>query len=174
MQHKAKASSSAVLRCDRRTAEHAKRQRAASPAPSQPNPCHLSSQLPTANAPTEPPQPPQDVLVNGPLGKSGFLAAFSLIFLSEIGDKTFFIAALLAMKLGKWISFAGSLSSLSVMTVISVGIGAVFSRVGGVQGAGACGCCVPAGGFVGACSHGHAALLRSARVACSGTPQALA
>jgi len=34
----------------------------------------------------------QDVLVNGPLGRSGFLAAFSLIFLSEIGDKTFFIA----------------------------------------------------------------------------------
>lgn len=32
------------------------------------------------------------------LGRSGFLAAFSLIFLSEIGDKTFFIAALLAMK----------------------------------------------------------------------------
>lgn len=69
--------------------------------------------------------------MNGPLGRSGFLAAFSLIFLSEIGDKTFFIAALLAMKLGKWISFAGSLASLGVMTVISVGIGAVFSRVRG-------------------------------------------
>ena len=73
----------------------------------------------------------QDVLVNGPLGKSGFLAAFSLIFLSEIGDKTFFIAALLAMKLGKWISFAGSVSSLSLMTIVSVAIGAIFSRVSG-------------------------------------------
>lgn len=71
----------------------------------------------------------KDLLINGPLGKSGFLAAFSLIFLSEIGDKTFFIAALLAMKLGKWISFLGSLASLSVMTVISVGIGAIFSKV---------------------------------------------
>lgn len=30
--------------------------------------------------------------------QSGFYAAFSLIFLSEVGDKTFFIAALLAMK----------------------------------------------------------------------------
>jgi putative Ca2+/H+ antiporter (TMEM165/GDT1 family) len=70
-------------------------------------------------------------LVNGPLGKSGFLAAFSLIFLSEIGDKTFFIAALLAMKLGKWISFAGSVSSLSLMTIVSVAIGAIFSRVSG-------------------------------------------
>lgn len=72
----------------------------------------------------------QDALVNGPLGKSGFLAAFSLIFLSEIGDKTFFIAALLAMKLGKWISYAGSLASLTLMTIVSVAIGAVFSRVG--------------------------------------------
>ncbi|KAG2441819.1 hypothetical protein HXX76_003428 [Chlamydomonas incerta] len=78
---------------------------------------------------TEPGQALKDVLVNGPLGKSGFLAAFSLIFLSEIGDKTFFIAALLAMKIGKWMSFFGSLSALSVMTVISVSIGAVFSRV---------------------------------------------
>ena len=85
----------------------------------------------------------QDVLVNGPLGRSGFLAAFSLIFLSEIGDKTFFIAALLAMKLGKWVSFLGSLTSLSVMTVISVVIGVVFSRVG----ARVCVCvCVCAGG----------------------------
>ena len=32
------------------------------------------------------------------LGTSGFLAAFSLIFLSEIGDKTFFIAGLLATR----------------------------------------------------------------------------
>lgn len=78
---------------------------------------------------SEPGQVFREVVVNGPLGKSGFLAAFSLIFLSEIGDKTFFIAALLAMKIGKWMSFIGSVSALAVMTVISVGIGAVFSRV---------------------------------------------
>lgn len=67
--------------------------------------------------------------MNGPLGKSGFLAAFSLIFLSEVGDKTFFIAGLLAMKLGKAVSFLGSVASLSLMTVISVGIGAACSKV---------------------------------------------
>ena len=33
--------------------------------------------------------------------KSGFTAAFALIFVSELGDKTFFIAALLAMRLGR-------------------------------------------------------------------------
>ena len=57
------------------------------------------------------------------------MAAFSLIFLSEIGDKTFFIAALLAMRLGRWIAFAGSVSALAAMTIISVGIGAVFRNV---------------------------------------------
>lgn len=36
------------------------------------------------------------------LARSGFTAAFSLIFISEIGDKTFFIAALLAMKVRNW------------------------------------------------------------------------
>eukprot|EP00879_Flechtneria_rotunda_P002236 GHRR01002423.1.p1 GENE.GHRR01002423.1~~GHRR01002423.1.p1 ORF type:complete len:336 (+),score=116.16 GHRR01002423.1:199-1206(+) len=68
-------------------------------------------------------------LMQGPLGRSGFFAAFSLIFVSELGDKTFFIAALLAMKLGRWISFAGSLAALAIMTLISVGIGAAFSKV---------------------------------------------
>jgi putative Ca2+/H+ antiporter (TMEM165/GDT1 family) len=41
----------------------------------------------------------------------------SLIFLSELGDKTFFIAALLAMRCGKWISFVGSTAALAAMTV---------------------------------------------------------
>eukprot|EP00798_Chlamydomonas_sp_ICE-L_P013823 gene13823-19740_t len=71
----------------------------------------------------------KDVLMSGPLGKSGFLAAFSLILLSEIGDKTFFIAAILAMKVGRALSFFASLTSLSLMSVISVGIGCVFSKV---------------------------------------------
>jgi putative Ca2+/H+ antiporter (TMEM165/GDT1 family) len=63
------------------------------------------------------------------LAKSGFFAAFSLIFASEIGDKTFFIAALLAMRCGKWVSFVGSVVALSVMTVISVGIGFAVKSV---------------------------------------------
>lgn len=43
----------------------------------------------------------------------------SLIFLSELGDKTFFIAALLAMRCGKWVSFVGSTAALAAMTVRS-------------------------------------------------------
>ncbi|KAL6779365.1 CMT1 [Auxenochlorella protothecoides x Auxenochlorella symbiontica] len=68
-------------------------------------------------------------LARSGFARSGFLAAFSLIFTSELGDKTFFIAAMLAMRLGKAISFVGSLLALSLMTAISVGIGYVVKRV---------------------------------------------
>jgi len=57
---------------------------------------------------------------------SGFVEAFSLILVSEIGDKTFFVAGLFAMKTSRLISFIGSMGALAVMTVIAVGIGQVF------------------------------------------------
>lgn len=63
------------------------------------------------------------------LTDSGFYQAFSLVFLSEIGDKTFFVAALLAAKLSRFISFVGSLGALAVMSIISVVIGQVFHAV---------------------------------------------
>ena len=56
----------------------------------------------------------------------GFLSAFLLIFFSEIGDKTFFIAVLLATQQSKSSVFLGTFGALAVMTVISVGIGQVF------------------------------------------------
>merc|ERR1712127_634315 len=63
------------------------------------------------------------------LTDSGFYQAFSLVFLSEIGDNTFFVAALLAAKISRLISFIGSLGALAVMSVISVIIGQVFHAV---------------------------------------------
>lgn len=60
---------------------------------------------------------------------SGFVESLTLIFMSELGDKTFFIAALLAMRIGKAIAFFGSVISLGLMTVISVGIGLLFAQV---------------------------------------------
>ncbi|EPS74282.1 hypothetical protein M569_00473, partial [Genlisea aurea] len=63
------------------------------------------------------------------LAKSGFTAAFSLIFISEIGDKTFFIAALLAMQYDKLLVLLGSMAALSLMTVLSVVIGRIFQSV---------------------------------------------
>ncbi|KAG2451732.1 hypothetical protein HYH02_003512 [Chlamydomonas schloesseri] len=67
-------------------------------------------------------------LVAGPLGSSGCLAAFSLISLSEIGDKTFFISAILAARIGRAMSFAGSLAALAALTLVNVAIGALCAR----------------------------------------------
>ena len=62
------------------------------------------------------------------LSKSGFTAAFALIFVSELGDKTFFIAALLAMRLGRFTVLAGATTALSFMSVISV-VGRIFQKI---------------------------------------------
>lgn len=59
----------------------------------------------------------------------GFIQAFSLIFVSEIGDKTFFIAALLSAKFTRLISLTGSIGALVVMTGISVLTGQIFHNV---------------------------------------------
>mmetsp|Transcript_805 Transcript_805/g.1178 ORF Transcript_805/g.1178 Transcript_805/m.1178 type:complete len:370 (-) Transcript_805:51-1160(-) len=60
---------------------------------------------------------------------NGFVQAFSLVFVSELGDKTFFIAALLAAKTSRFVSFVGSIAALTVMTLISCLIGAAFHNV---------------------------------------------
>lgn len=53
----------------------------------------------------------------------GLLSGFLLIFFSELGDKTFFIALLLALKNPRGAVFIGTFGALAVMTVISVGLG---------------------------------------------------
>lgn len=63
------------------------------------------------------------------ISKSGLTAAFTLIFVSEIGDKTFFIAALLAMQYEKGLVLLGSMGALSLMTIFSVIIGRIFQSV---------------------------------------------
>ncbi|TPX68408.1 hypothetical protein SpCBS45565_g03105 [Spizellomyces sp. 'palustris'] len=51
------------------------------------------------------------------------LMSFSVILLSEIGDKTFFIAAILAMKNSRFLIFSAAMSALTVMTVLSAFLG---------------------------------------------------
>lgn len=59
--------------------------------------------------------------------KSGFLNAFvaslSVIIVSELGDKTFFIAAILAMKSSRVVVFVASMLALGIMTVMASGLG---------------------------------------------------
>lgn len=80
--------------------------------------------------------PVPDIVSTGSVGASiekivgtGFYQSFSLVFLSEIGDKTFFIAGILAAKASKLISFVGSIGALAVMTFLSVAIGQIFNAV---------------------------------------------
>lgn len=54
-----------------------------------------------------------------------FVAALSVIIVSEIGDKTFFIAAILSMRHSRLIVFGGALSALGVMTFLSVVLGSL-------------------------------------------------
>ncbi|WJX60259.1 Protein pam71, chloroplastic, variant 2 [Trifolium repens] len=57
---------------------------------------------------------------------TGFASAFLLIFFSELGDKTFFIAALLAARNSAGVVFVGTFGALAAMTVISVALGRTF------------------------------------------------
>lgn len=57
---------------------------------------------------------------------SGLVASFLLVLASEIGDKTFFISALLSMKYSRVLVLIGTMLALGSMTVISVGIGQIF------------------------------------------------
>jgi len=49
--------------------------------------------------------------------------SFSMIIVSEIGDKTFLIAAILAMRHPRMVVFAGALGSLIVMSILSAAMG---------------------------------------------------
>jgi putative Ca2+/H+ antiporter (TMEM165/GDT1 family) len=46
-----------------------------------------------------------------------------MILISEIGDKTFFIAAIMAMRNPRGVVFAGAIGALAVMTVLSAALG---------------------------------------------------
>jgi putative Ca2+/H+ antiporter (TMEM165/GDT1 family) len=58
---------------------------------------------------------------------TAFISGFLLITVSEIGDKTFFIAMILAMQHSRRIVFAGAISALAAMTMLSVGVGQTVS-----------------------------------------------
>eukprot|EP00092_Neocalanus_flemingeri_P019023 GFUD01020611.1.p1 GENE.GFUD01020611.1~~GFUD01020611.1.p1 ORF type:complete len:282 (-),score=71.12 GFUD01020611.1:279-1124(-) len=59
----------------------------------------------------------------------GFLASLSVIIVSELGDKTFFIAAILAMKNPRLTVFAGAILSLAMMHVMASFFGSLSSVI---------------------------------------------
>jgi putative Ca2+/H+ antiporter (TMEM165/GDT1 family) len=56
----------------------------------------------------------------------GFVQAFAMIIFSEIGDKTFLIAAILAMRHPRIVVFAGAFGSLVVMSILSAAMGHIL------------------------------------------------
>lgn len=52
-----------------------------------------------------------------------FLASLSVIIVSELGDKTFFIAAILAMEYSRTLVFVASMLALGIMTVLASVVG---------------------------------------------------
>lgn len=48
-----------------------------------------------------------------------FIASLSVIVVSELGDKTFFIAAIMAMKHPRLTVFIGAITALTLMTILS-------------------------------------------------------
>jgi len=58
-----------------------------------------------------------------------FGSSFAMILVSEIGDKTFFIAAILAMRHDRRAVFVGAAGALAAMTVLSACIGLVLPAI---------------------------------------------
>ncbi|XP_010528643.1 PREDICTED: GDT1-like protein 3 [Tarenaya hassleriana] len=70
-----------------------------------------------------------DLESTGPGVFDALFASFSMIVVSEIGDETFIIAALMAMRHPKSIVLSGALSALVVMTVLSTGLGRIVPNL---------------------------------------------
>jgi putative Ca2+/H+ antiporter (TMEM165/GDT1 family) len=73
--------------------------------------------------------PVQDITADASKLTEGFVQGLLLIFFSELGDKTFFIALLLALQRPKSLVFAGTFGALAVMTIISVLIGQLMHEI---------------------------------------------
>jgi putative Ca2+/H+ antiporter (TMEM165/GDT1 family) len=60
--------------------------------------------------------------------RHAFIASISIIIVSEICDKTFFIAVIMAMHHSLLIIFTGAMIALSAMTLISVLLGSIATK----------------------------------------------
>jgi len=58
-----------------------------------------------------------------------FVASLSVIVVSELGDKTFFIAAIMAMRHPRFVVFTGAIGALAFMTVLSALFGFITTII---------------------------------------------
>lgn len=57
--------------------------------------------------------------------KDAFLSSLAMILVAELGDETFIIAAIMAMRHPRLIVLSGALSALAIMTVLSTALGVI-------------------------------------------------
>lgn len=65
----------------------------------------------------------------GPGYLEQFAASVGSIVVSELGDKTFFIAAIMAMRYDRMFTFIGAIGALVLMTILSCGFGYVIPQL---------------------------------------------
>ncbi|EDQ92127.1 uncharacterized protein MONBRDRAFT_14366 [Monosiga brevicollis MX1] len=58
-----------------------------------------------------------------------FIGGLSMMVVSELGDKTFFIAAILAMRHSRFTIFCGAIGALGLMTFLSAYVGALATVI---------------------------------------------
>lgn len=62
-------------------------------------------------------------------GQRAFVLSLLMILISEIGDKTFIVACLMAMRHSRSVVFAGAFSSLAIMSLLSALMGHTLMRL---------------------------------------------
>jgi hypothetical protein len=70
-----------------------------------------------------------DLDATAPSVFDALFSSFSMILVTEIGDETFIIAALMAMRHPKATVLSGALSALFVMTILSTGLGRIVPNL---------------------------------------------
>ena len=92
-------------------------------APPTPHPIHHPSTLPPLTPLTLPPSFLSDHPLHHLPFTGAFIASISMILVSEFGDKTFFIAAIMAMRQSRTEVFLSAMTALVVMTILSAAMG---------------------------------------------------
>jgi len=88
------------------------------------SPSMAGGNLPSGNAPVLGDASLEFVMGSlGPSFMSALVASLCIIIVSELGDKTFFIAALMSMKHSHVVVFTGAFAALTVMTTLSTVVG---------------------------------------------------
>lgn len=68
-------------------------------------------------------------MVNELSFNDAFVSSFSMIMVSELGDETFIIAAIMAMRHSRVVVLGGALSALVIMTILSTALGLVVPKL---------------------------------------------